>query len=178
MIDPQLQGYKWIKTRYGSRLKVDNASVWKVWYKKWVVKPSFISPIQQVLSACWNLILNNLAKNLKLKSTLDKLICVTQRRGVKSHQTIFWLPSWTTKWRLYCLTVISVHNVASKYLMYYLFQIVRLGSHGYIDAIEKAVETGEILLMENIGESVDAVLDHLLGRNTIKKGRAIKVNVF
>ena len=29
--------------------------------------------------------------------------------------------------------------------------------------------------MENIGESVDAVLDHLLGRNTIKKGKAIKV---
>ncbi|CAL1535628.1 unnamed protein product, partial [Lymnaea stagnalis] len=54
-------------------------------------------------------------------------------------------------------------------------KIVKLGSHGYLDAIEKAVETGEVLLMENIGESVDAVLDHLLGRNTIKKGRAIKI---
>ncbi|XP_055876061.1 dynein beta chain, ciliary-like isoform X4 [Biomphalaria glabrata] len=54
-------------------------------------------------------------------------------------------------------------------------KIVKLGSAGYLDAIEKAVETGEILLMENIGESVDAVLDHLLGRNTIKKGKAIKI---
>ncbi|CAG5122025.1 unnamed protein product [Candidula unifasciata] len=52
---------------------------------------------------------------------------------------------------------------------------VRLGAQGYLDTIEKAVETGEVLLMENIGENVDAVLDHLLGRNTIKKGRAIRI---
>lgn len=34
---------------------------------------------------------------------------------------------------------------------------------------------GETVLIENLGESVDAVLDPIVGRNTIKKGRAIKL---
>lgn len=41
----------------------------------------------------------------------------------------------------------------------------------YLDIIEQAISTGDILLIENIGETVDPVLDPLLGRNTIKKGR-------
>ena len=53
--------------------------------------------------------------------------------------------------------------------------VVRLGQRGYLDAIERAVSTGEVVLIENIGESVDPVLDPILGRNTIKKGRAIKL---
>lgn len=34
---------------------------------------------------------------------------------------------------------------------------------------------GDCLLLENIGESVDPVLDTLLGRLTIKRGRYIKI---
>ncbi len=30
---------------------------------------------------------------------------------------------------------------------------------------------GDCILIENMGESIDAVLDPLIGRNTIKKGR-------
>ena len=45
----------------------------------------------------------------------------------------------------------------------------------YLDAIEQAVSNGDCLLLENIEESVDAVLDPLLGRNTIKKGKFIKI---
>lgn len=41
----------------------------------------------------------------------------------------------------------------------------------YLDVIEQAVSEGDTLLIENIGETVDPVLDPLLGRNTIKKGR-------
>lgn len=54
-------------------------------------------------------------------------------------------------------------------------KIVRLGAKGYLDAIERAVSQGDVVLLENIGESIDPVLDALLGRNTIKKGRAIKM---
>eukprot|EP00731_Ephydatia_muelleri_P012058 Em0006g952a len=46
---------------------------------------------------------------------------------------------------------------------------------GTLDAIEQAVSNGDCLLLENIEESVDAVLDPLLGRNTIKKGKCIKI---
>ncbi|XP_032221173.2 dynein beta chain, ciliary [Nematostella vectensis] len=54
-------------------------------------------------------------------------------------------------------------------------RIVRLGQKGYLDTIERAVSNGECVLIENMGENVDPVLDALIGRNTIKKGRAIKM---
>ena len=47
--------------------------------------------------------------------------------------------------------------------------------HSYLDAIERAVSNGDCLLLENIGENVDPVLDPLLGRLTIKKGKYIKI---
>ena len=50
-------------------------------------------------------------------------------------------------------------------------KIVRLGQKGYLDHIERAVANGDILLLENIGENVDPVLDPLIGRLTIKKGK-------
>jgi len=50
-------------------------------------------------------------------------------------------------------------------------QVIRLGHKGSMDVIEKAITSGATVLLENIGESVDPVLDPLLGRNLIKKGR-------
>lgn len=54
-------------------------------------------------------------------------------------------------------------------------KVIRLGQKGYLDKIEQAIAGGETLLIENIDESIEAVLDPLLGRNTIRKGRAIKL---
>ncbi|KAL0281201.1 UNVERIFIED_CONTAM: hypothetical protein PYX00_002260 [Menopon gallinae] len=54
-------------------------------------------------------------------------------------------------------------------------KVIRLGQKGYLDVIEKALGSGATMLFENIGENVDPVLDPLLGRNLIKKGRAIKI---
>ena len=54
-------------------------------------------------------------------------------------------------------------------------KVIRLGQKGYLDKIESAISLGDVLLMENIEESIEAVLDALLGRNTIKKGKAIKI---
>ncbi|XP_059684255.1 dynein axonemal heavy chain 17 [Gavia stellata] len=52
---------------------------------------------------------------------------------------------------------------------------IRLGQRSYLDTIEQAVSEGQTLLIEDIGETVEPVLDHLLGRNTTKKGRYIKI---
>eukprot|EP01135_Chromosphaera_perkinsii_P008680 Nk52_evm13s1444 gene=Nk52_evmTU13s1444 len=52
---------------------------------------------------------------------------------------------------------------------------VRLGQRGYLDVIEKAVSNGDSVLIENIGEEIDPVLDSVLGRNTIKKGKYIMI---
>ncbi|CAB3368449.1 Hypothetical predicted protein [Cloeon dipterum] len=54
-------------------------------------------------------------------------------------------------------------------------QVIRLGHKGALEVIEKAISAGHTVLLENIGEAVDPVLEPLLGRNLIKKGRAIKM---
>uniref|UniRef100_S4RSC2 Dynein heavy chain ATP-binding dynein motor region domain-containing protein n=1 Tax=Petromyzon marinus TaxID=7757 RepID=S4RSC2_PETMA len=54
-------------------------------------------------------------------------------------------------------------------------QIVRIGQRGYLDVIEMALSAGDTVLIENLEEAVDPVLGPLIGRETIKKGRYIKI---
>nr|CAH7754609.1 unnamed protein product [Callosobruchus chinensis] len=54
-------------------------------------------------------------------------------------------------------------------------KVVRLSQRTYLDTIEKCISEGMVVLLENIGETLDAVLDPILGRVLIKKGRAIKI---
>ncbi|KAJ1529252.1 hypothetical protein ONE63_006052 [Megalurothrips usitatus] len=54
-------------------------------------------------------------------------------------------------------------------------KVVRLGQKSYMDVIERAISRGKTVLIEFIGESVDAVLEPLLSRALINKGRAIKM---
>ncbi|XP_073817376.1 dynein beta chain, ciliary-like [Musca autumnalis] len=53
--------------------------------------------------------------------------------------------------------------------------VLRLTQRGYLDKIEQAVSNGNVLLLENIGENIDAVLNPLLGRMLIKKGTCLKM---
>lgn len=53
--------------------------------------------------------------------------------------------------------------------------VLRLTNAGYLDKIEKAIINGDTLLIENIDETIDAVLDPLLGRVLIKKGKCMKI---
>ncbi|XP_071446269.1 dynein beta chain, ciliary-like [Hetaerina americana] len=54
-------------------------------------------------------------------------------------------------------------------------KVVRLGQKGYLDIIENSLSDGTAVLIENIGESIEPVLNPLLGRELIKKGRAIRI---
>ncbi|XP_039595259.1 dynein heavy chain 9, axonemal [Polypterus senegalus] len=54
-------------------------------------------------------------------------------------------------------------------------RVIRIGQRGYLDSLERALSAGEVVLIENLEESVDPVLAPLLGRETIKKGRYIKI---
>ncbi|XP_061653101.1 dynein axonemal heavy chain 11 [Phyllopteryx taeniolatus] len=54
-------------------------------------------------------------------------------------------------------------------------KVVSLSQKGYVDVIEQAVVAGSTVLIENIEETIDPVLDPLLGRHTIKKGSCVKV---
>ncbi|XP_061666302.1 dynein heavy chain 9, axonemal isoform X2 [Syngnathoides biaculeatus] len=53
--------------------------------------------------------------------------------------------------------------------------VIRIGQRGYLDAIERALAQGDVVLVENLEENLDPVLGPLLSRETIKKGRYIKI---
>lgn len=46
-----------------------------------------------------------------------------------------------------------------------------VATDSYLDEVERALAAGEVVLIENIEETLDPVLGPLLGRETIKKGR-------
>uniref|UniRef100_H0Z5T6 Dynein axonemal heavy chain 17 n=1 Tax=Taeniopygia guttata TaxID=59729 RepID=H0Z5T6_TAEGU len=54
-------------------------------------------------------------------------------------------------------------------------RVIPAGHKGYLDTLEQALAAGDLVLLENLEESVDPVLGPLLGRETIKKGRYIKI---
>ncbi|CAM9220931.1 unnamed protein product [Bubo scandiacus] len=54
-------------------------------------------------------------------------------------------------------------------------KVVHLGQKGFLKTIERALTCGETVLIKNMGESIDPVLDPLLGRHTVKKGKYIKI---
>lgn len=51
--------------------------------------------------------------------------------------------------------------------------VVRLTQRNYLDQLEMAVSNGNVVLMENIQETVDAVMDPIMGRVLIKKGKSV-----
>ncbi|XP_059734281.1 dynein axonemal heavy chain 9 isoform X5 [Bos taurus] len=54
-------------------------------------------------------------------------------------------------------------------------RVTQIGQKGYLQTVERAVEAGDMVLIENLEESIDPVLGPLLGREVIKKGRFIKI---
>ncbi|XP_053970080.1 dynein beta chain, ciliary [Anastrepha ludens] len=53
--------------------------------------------------------------------------------------------------------------------------IIRLNQKGFLDVLEKSMANGNPVLIEQIGESIDTVLEPLLSRALIKKGRYIRI---
>ncbi|XP_033023836.1 dynein heavy chain 11, axonemal-like [Lacerta agilis] len=54
-------------------------------------------------------------------------------------------------------------------------KVIHLSQKGYVDVIEEAIVAGDPVLIENLEETIDPVLDPLLGRHMLKKGRYIRV---
>lgn len=64
----------------------------------------------------------------------------------------------------------QIYN-SSTSLLCSLFPSVCVCVCRYVDVLEQAVVTGEPVLIENLEETIDPIIDPLLGRYTIKKGR-------
>ncbi|XP_019220092.2 LOW QUALITY PROTEIN: dynein heavy chain 11, axonemal [Oreochromis niloticus] len=54
-------------------------------------------------------------------------------------------------------------------------RVVQLGQKGCLDVIEQALVFGETVVIENLPEKVDPVLEPLLSRKTVKRGRYILI---
>jgi len=55
--------------------------------------------------------------------------------------------------------------------------VTRLGQKGMLDKLERCVENGEPVLIENLEESIDAVLGPIVGRQFFKKARRLNVKL-
>ncbi|XP_055973719.1 dynein axonemal heavy chain 9 [Sorex fumeus] len=54
-------------------------------------------------------------------------------------------------------------------------RVTQIGQKGYLQTIERALEAGDVVLIENLEETIDPILGPLLGRELVKKGRFIKI---
>eukprot|EP00877_Chromochloris_zofingiensis_P015255 jgi/Chrzof1/9984/Cz04g22250.t1 len=56
-------------------------------------------------------------------------------------------------------------------------QTLRMGADNMMTVMERAIEAGHSVLIENMGESIDAVLNPVITRSTFKKGRNLYVKL-
>jgi len=56
-------------------------------------------------------------------------------------------------------------------------KIVQMSQPRYIETIENAIQNGLPVIIENLGEQIDAVLEPLLSRSIIRKGRAVFIKL-
>ncbi|KAK9867723.1 hypothetical protein WJX84_004647 [Apatococcus fuscideae] len=56
-------------------------------------------------------------------------------------------------------------------------KVVRMGAHDTATKMERAIEAGHSVLIENMGETIDAVLNPVITRSTFKKGRSLFVKM-
>jgi len=54
---------------------------------------------------------------------------------------------------------------------------IQLSQRKWLTKVEMAVQNGNVLMIESIGEEIDAVLDPLLSRQFVKKGKAFTVKL-
>ena len=56
-------------------------------------------------------------------------------------------------------------------------QVIRMNQKGALRKLEQAMENGSSLLIENLGESIDAILNPVISRATVKKGRRLFIKL-
>ncbi|KAJ9515913.1 hypothetical protein QJQ45_016901, partial [Haematococcus lacustris] len=56
-------------------------------------------------------------------------------------------------------------------------QVIRMGADNMVSVMERAIEAGNSVLVENMGETIDAVLNPVITRSTFKKGRNLYVKL-
>jgi dynein heavy chain len=56
-------------------------------------------------------------------------------------------------------------------------KIIQLSQNKYIDTVERCLENGTPLLIENLADDIDAVLDPVVSRQLIRRGRSLLIKL-
>ena len=56
-------------------------------------------------------------------------------------------------------------------------QVIQLSQKGWLKKVEMAVTNGSVLMIESLGQDIDAILDPLLSRQFVKKGKMFTVKL-
>ena len=56
-------------------------------------------------------------------------------------------------------------------------QVIQLSQKGWLKKVEMAITNGNVLMVESLGQEIDAVLDPLLSRQFVKKGKMFTVKL-
>lgn len=70
-----------------------------------------------------------------------------------------------------CIVIHICRTECSIDIHHFLFSPIFILLYRYLDRIEQALVCGEVVLIENVEERLDAILEPLLARNTTNKGR-------
>ncbi|XP_077407169.1 dynein axonemal heavy chain 9 isoform X2 [Vanacampus margaritifer] len=139
----------------------------------------------QLMAECWRPFLSQLTVPIQITPGLDPLTMLTddadiatwQNEGLPADRMSTENATILTSCQRWPLMVDpqlqGIKWIKTKYGEH--LHVIRMGQRGYLDAIERALTQGEVVLIENLEENMDPVLGPLLGRETIKKGRYIKV---
>lgn len=55
--------------------------------------------------------------------------------------------------------------------------IIQLSHKNWLKKVEMAVSNGNVLMIESIGQDIDPILDPLLSRQFVKKGKSFTVRL-
>lgn len=72
---------------------------------------------------------------------------------------------------MHCLLICTVLEAYSDLFVKSIHLSIVNCCSSYVDVIEQGVVAGDTVLIENLEETIDPIIDPLLGRHTIKKGR-------
>ncbi|KAK3551295.1 hypothetical protein QTP70_013939, partial [Hemibagrus guttatus] len=136
---------------------------------------------QQLLEGTWKPFLKTLRPLIPLTEGLDPILLLAEQSSIAAWHNQGLPPDRLSVENAVILTcsqrwplLVDPQQQASKWLRNLYgpgLKVLQHGEKGYLDAIEQALVCGEVVLIENVEEKLDAILESLLARNTTNKGR-------
>ncbi|KAI5106110.1 dynein heavy chain 11, axonemal, partial [Silurus meridionalis] len=136
---------------------------------------------QQLLECTWKPFLEKLKPLIPLTEGLDPILLLAEQTSIAAWHNQGLPPDRLSVENAVILTcsqrwplLVDPQQQASKWLRNLYgpgLRVLQHGEKGYLDVIEQALICGEVVLIENVEERLDAILGPLLARNTTNNGR-------